>query len=129
MTRTYTFDYSTQYLPSGPIIDIYVYNKANPENVQRLSLLIDSGADATILPIHLLEKIDAPVISMATLRSIDGSRFTTFIYRVSLRIGDHTINRVNVASAEESDRIVLGRDVLNYLVVTLDGPAGATILI
>ena len=129
MTRTYTYDYSTQYSPSAPVVDIYIYNKANPENIQPISLLVDSGADATILPIHLLEKIDAPVISMATLRSIDGSRFSTFIYRVSLRIGDHTINRVNVASAEESDRIVLGRDVLNYLVLTLDGPAGATILV
>ena len=129
MTRTYTFDYNSRFSPSAPFVDIHVYTQINPENSQKVTLLVDSGADSTILPIQLLQEINAPMTRMATIRGIHGIRKSTRLYEVSIRIGDYTINCVEVASSREPDQVVLGRDVLNYLVVTLDGPAGATILV
>lgn len=128
MTNMYTFDYDLQYDPPAPVVEIHVYTKSNPESMETISLLLDSGADATILPIQLLQKIKAPMTRMGILRGIHGVRKKTRLYRISLRIGNNTINRVEAASSETWNQAVLGRDVLNYLVVTLDGPAEVSIL-
>ncbi|MEM7532431.1 MAG: retroviral-like aspartic protease family protein [Chloroflexota bacterium] len=129
MTRAYTFDYDPQHVPSAPFIDIYVYTKSKPEKMQKISLMVDTGADATILPIQLLQQIKAPMTRMGTLTGIHGIRKSTRLYRIALQVGDYTLNRVEVASSEGWSQAVLGRDVLNHLVLTLDGPTGVTILI
>jgi hypothetical protein len=45
------------------------------------------------------------------------------IYLVSLRIGSHLLGAVRVVAGLEGEEIILGRNVLNQLVVTLNGLA------
>ena len=43
-------------------------------------------------------------------------------YLVDMRIGPLTLPSVFVVGDDQGDETILGRDVLNKLVVTLDGP-------
>jgi len=54
----YTFDYNFAYSPSAPFVAIEVGTAATTEGVI-LSAMIDSGADATLLPLPLLRRLRA----------------------------------------------------------------------
>lgn len=60
------------------------------------------------------------------LRDVTESRTVVNIYEVSLRIGPHRFPHLRVAADLHQGMAILGRDVLNHLVVTLDGLANAT---
>ena len=47
-------------------------------------------------------------------------------YVVDLHLGEHHIHAVEVAALPAGDENILGRDVLNHLVVTLNGLVGVT---
>ena len=123
MTRTYTFNYASYDNPPVPVVEAHIFSPDNPELVETVFMIVDTGADAAILPKDIIKKLDVPLIGTATMRGIHGIGTTTAIHHVSIRIGDYTINRVEAASQKNLKQPILGRDVLNYLVMTLDGPA------
>ncbi|MEM7537977.1 MAG: aspartyl protease family protein [Chloroflexota bacterium] len=127
MTRTYTYDYDNlRYFPSAPVLDLHIFSPDMVENVQTVTAMVDTGSDTTVLPIKILEEIGAQMTRMVTLRGIYDGRHSNRLYRVAVRIGDYTINKVEVASSANPNHVVVGRDVVNHLVMTLDGPVGVT---
>ena len=48
------------------------------------------------------------------------------MYLATLHIGSHVLNAVRVVAVHEGSEAILGRNVLQFLVVTLNGPAAAT---
>ena len=129
MSRVFAYDFDTvRFFPPGPVIDVHVSAPDTPENSQTLSILIDTGADASILPINVLQQIQAPLTRMATIRGIHDIGRPTSLYHVAMRIGDYTLDQIEVASTTQPSQVVIGRDVLTYMVVTFDGPAGATLI-
>jgi hypothetical protein len=56
----YSRVYDTSYVPAAPVVGVIVrpYGSAAPET--RVIALVDSGADGTLLPVDLLQKIRAP---------------------------------------------------------------------
>ena len=60
------------------------------------------------------------------MRTITGVRSVVDLYEVSLRIGSHSFPYVRVAADKHNEMMVLGRDILNHLVITLNGLASAT---
>jgi hypothetical protein len=65
-------------------------------------------------------------IDQITMRSITGSRSIIDIYQIRLRLGPHTFPKVRVAADRYNPIMILGRDVLNQMVVVLKGLAAAT---
>lgn len=60
------------------------------------------------------------------MRGVTGTRKRVGIYTVSIQISTHIIHTVHAVASDTGTEAILGRDVLNYLIVTLDGPAGVT---
>ena len=60
------------------------------------------------------------------MRTITGVRNFVDVYEVSLRLGPHTFRKVRVAVEHYNPIMILGRDVLNQMVVVLNGLASAT---
>lgn len=89
---------------------------------QSITGLIDSGADATILPLDILRQIDARRIDVAWARTVTGQRYQVNLYQVHIRIGEFEVPGVEVIANEQTDEVILGRDVLNQLYLILDGP-------
>ncbi len=116
------FRYSHNYYPAAPVVDVTFISAAEQERVGPLLAMVDSGADGTIVPLHYLDEIYAPPTVEMVIRSQWGERRRVLLYLVDVQIADIVLGGIEVVGDEESDEIVLGRDVLNRLRVLLNGP-------
>lgn len=114
---------STTFNPSMPVVPIQVRHQNRTAEV---IALIDSGADATILPINILQLIRARRGDTGHMRGVTGVRKRVGIYTVTSQIDTHITHTVHAVAADVGTEAILGRDVLNHHVVILDGPAGVT---
>jgi predicted aspartyl protease len=111
-----------RYSPSAPIVEVEIGAVTTPDTI-KLVTLIDSGADATLLPAELLRRLHAPRIDARILRTITNERKAVSLYRVWLQVGPYRLPTVRVVGVSMLESPVLGRDVLNHLIVTLNGLA------
>ena len=77
---------------------------------------IDSGADFTIVPLANLQPLNIPILRPATLSSQWPDRRAVNVYEVDLRIGSLFLPAIEVAGDLHSNEIILGCNVLNYLI-------------
>lgn len=107
------------------------FNPAAPEveiglglTKERLDLtlngLIDSGADSTSIPVRFLRQIQARPGERRWLRGVAGGHYQTNLYPVYLQIGAYGFYTAVVADPLYEE-VLIGRDVLNLLIVTLNG--------
>ncbi|HRW08859.1 MAG TPA: hypothetical protein P5121_27335 [Caldilineaceae bacterium] len=121
----HTFTYHNGYTPSAPVVDIEILSPQNPNvSVTVQSALVDSGSDTTLLPINLLKQIHARVIETVNLVDIHGISTRADLYRVVIKIGPHTLRAASAVARTIGSEVIVGRNVLNHLTITLDGPAG-----
>ena len=119
------FDYDAAYEPAMPVCRVTTVAAATNRRVTA-NAIIDTGADATIVPTHMLRRIGARRVFETGLRSQWGERRSVFLYLVDLEINGVTLPAVYVAGDEIGSEVVLCRNALDKLVVTLDGPAKLT---
>jgi clan AA aspartic protease len=82
--------------------------------------LVDTGADATVVPTSVARRLALPLVDRVTVAGVDGRRSTVAVHAASVEVaGLRCLLRV-VALGDEA---LLGRDLLNRLVAHLDGPA------
>ena len=120
----YTFDYDSTYLagPALPIVEFQLRAIGSDEGVL-VSALVDSGADATILPISNLTQAKVEQIGRARMRWGPHLSGNYDVYLATIQIGPHTIFGVRVLADAQDSEAILGRDVLNQLKIILNGPA------
>ena len=116
-----TFAYDTAYDPAIPICSVTISTTEDGREVA-LDAIIDTGADATMIPTGFLRRIGARRVFETGLRSQWGERRSVFLYLVDLAIDDIVLPGVYVVGEEIGDEAVLGRNVLNKLMMNLDGP-------
>ena len=118
----YTYAYNgVDYDPAIPEIEIGL-GIHRTQIALTLSALLDSGADASSVPIEYLREIGARGSEKKWMRGVAGGRYRVTLYPVFVQIGAQGFY-VPVVGDKLNDEILLGRDVLNQLVVTLNGPA------
>lgn len=117
-----TFPYDRDYDPAIPLVD-FIVSYAGEVNV---TALLDTGADATMLPLPVLELIAAPYVRTRRLHGIVGDSRMVNLHRVTIRIASFELPGIRVVALGAGDEPILGRDVLNQLIVTLDGIGGVT---
>ena len=117
-----TFPYNRGYEPSMPVAEITVRGERPIE----LTALIDTGADASILPLPILRSIGARFLEIHQVRDAMGRALPVSLYLVTVEIAGHRMYGIEAIAAETSDEIIIGRDVLNHLIVTFDGIGGET---
>jgi hypothetical protein len=108
--------------PPAPVARVALRDAASGTSVSNVPLLIDTGADVTLLPRAGLERMGISAIAdqQYELIGFDGTR--SFAPVVSLEM-------IFLARAFrgrylliDGDHGILGRDVLNHLVLLLNGP-------
>lgn len=117
------YRYDEAHTPPFPRLPVVI---SVPDRAQSsvLSGLIDTGADATLAPTEYLRAIDAIVLYRAQLRSHWDKLRTVFVCLVDLEVAGHTLPGVEVVEDDLTNDMLLGRNVLNRLLLLLDGPAG-----
>jgi predicted aspartyl protease len=123
MSQILTFEYNETIDPAIPVLEVNVdgYSDRPPYT---LTALIDSGADCTMIPVEVLEAVEASYEDSMRMRGVVGESQIVDRYLVGITIGQLTIPVVQaIANNEEA---IIGRDVLNKLLLTLNGPAHMT---
>ncbi len=123
----YTYDYDLHYLPAMPMVTIQI-GKPDAEANVTFSALVDSGADATMIPIAYLKQVRAVKRQHVFIRTVAGKRAGANLYTISLQFAHYSRMQIDVVGNQETDEAIIGRDILNHLVVTLDGLANAVLV-
>ena len=121
----YTFDYDAAYPygPAMPMVELQIRPVGQTGDKVTLKAIVDSGADATILPIRYLEEAGVDKVGRARMRWGDHIGQAYDVYLAVVEIGSFQVPGVRILADKQRDEPVLGRDVLNHLLVTLNGPA------
>jgi hypothetical protein len=114
--------YTASYFPPAPQIEMRLAIPDESFSVGPLIGFMDTGADATIVPLRypLPKRIQAA--GMKYLRSQWGERRTVAIYWLDVGIGDYRFPNVEIVADNQGDEVIVGRNVLNLLRVLMDGP-------
>lgn len=118
--------YDSFYTPPMPVLHLRLSAPGEAPDDTLLSAIVDTGADATLIPIVYLEQVEAIVSGDAVLRGVLGEVRDIHLYEVDLHIDALRLPDVLVAGDDFGAEAILGRNVLNKLILLLDGPRGET---
>jgi hypothetical protein len=125
MTMVFTFDYDRDFAPSMPVAEIRI-GRPRTEPQMILRAILDSGADATIIPEIYLKQLGARQNEKVWMRGTAYQRRLVDLYTISLQLGDFERRHLLVVGRIDETEVIVGRDVLNQLIVTLNGLAAVT---
>lgn len=118
-----SFNYSRPFDPTMPIVEVSVRAVGTSHPASVVTALVDSGADATILPLSVLQQVGARYVRGRVMRGVTGIPENVDTYLVTIQIGPYVVNGIRAVAYDNNMDPIIGRDVLNNLVVTLDGLA------
>ncbi len=112
----------THFDPPAPVARVTLRAIGGGATVDDVLLLLDTGADVTLLPRTAVERLGVPVLADGSyeLMGFDGAR--SFARAAEL---DMIFQRRSFRGRYllmEGERGIMGRDVLNHWAVLLDGP-------
>jgi len=114
---------ASRYDPPAPVAIVTLRHSANQNSVGDVSLLIDTGADATLLPRWAITRLGiTPQAGVGyELISFDGNRSKADAVDLDMLFLNKAFRGRYLISEDQHG--ILGRDVLAALRLTLDGPA------
>ncbi len=116
------FPYNDDYFPSAPSAEIRLGLPQRSLSVGPLRALVDTGADACIVPRRYVRSLRPKVHDRKFLRSQWGERRPVDTYWLDVGIGDMRLPLIEIVADELADEVIVGRNFLNKLIMTLDGP-------
>lgn len=119
------FPYDEKYDPAMPVVEVVLDGYAGLDS-KAVMAIIDSGADGTMLPIDVLEALGALYQDTVQMRGVLGESERVDRYTVGLKLGAITLHGINSVAIPAGTESVIGRDMLNQLLLTLNGPAFTT---
>ena len=119
--------YSRGYFPPAPILTVRLAVPEEPPRLGPHQALVDTGADGTFVPTAFLEELGAPVVYTTNARPHLGvGRHRVWVYEVDVILDSLRFPGIEVVGDDWGSEIILGRNVLNRLLVLLDGPREMT---
>ena len=113
---------ATHFAPPAPVVRMILRNPHSGASVSDVPLLVDTGADITLLPQPAVEQLGVPLLAGQhyDLMGFDGSKSFAPVVMLDLLFLKHAF-RGRYLLIEE-DRGMMGRDILNHVILLLDGP-------
>lgn len=108
--------------PPAPVAWVTLRNPSSGATVSDLLLLVDTGADITLLPRTAVEQLGVPLLAgqQYELMGFDGSKSFAAVVMLDVLFLKRVF-RGRYLLIEE-DRGILGRDILNHVILLLEGP-------
>jgi predicted aspartyl protease len=114
--------YDRSYYPPAPVVEVQLGPPGEPFALGPIRALVDTGADACVLPSQIVERLGLPVDSQQYLSSPGGVRQHADVYILDVGIAGVRIPGIEVAAVDSYLDAIIGRIVLNKLTIVLDGP-------
>ena len=121
MTALFTYNYNSDYHPAMPMVEVSIGLPMTDTAID-VRGIVDSGADATIIPVRHLLEIGARRSRKAIMRGVAGGEALVDLYAVAIRLGPYRQGFVEAVADTSGDETIIGRDILNHLSVMLNGP-------
>lgn len=111
-----------RFSPPAPCADVMLKDISTGKTIQQVSLLIDSGADITVLPKKAVEAIGVTTDSVSSyeVQGFDGRTSIAYAVKLDLVFLSRTFRGRFLLADDELG--ILGRDVINLVSILLDGP-------
>ncbi|MEW6358366.1 MAG: aspartyl protease family protein [Planctomycetota bacterium] len=108
--------------PPAPVVLVTLRHPHIGATISDVPLLLDTGADVTMLPRAAVERLGVPVLGdqQYELRGFDGSKSFASVVMLDMIFLRRAFRGRYLLTEEEYG--ILGRDILNYVLVLLDGP-------
>ncbi len=108
--------------PPAPIAHVILRNLQNGATVSDVILILDSGSDVTLLPRTMVEQVGAsPLIDQGyELMGFDGSRSLASVVMLDMIFLTRVFRGRYLLI--DTERGILGRDILNHVSLLLNGP-------
>lgn len=106
----------------GPYVTVRI---TSPDSVQEWPGVLDTGSEITIIPQHLVQALNLQPISddIDLYDAVGNKTENAFEYRVDVSFEGFSFPDLMVTSTPYQV-VLIGRDALNAIVATFDGPAG-----
>ena len=114
--------YLTSYFPPIPALTIHLAPVGEALQIGPLTAIVDTSADATLVPLKYLDEIEVPADYPAQLRGPWGGARRVQVYTIDIVISDMRLPGIEIVGDEMGHEVILGRSILNRLVLLLDGP-------
>ena len=113
--------YDFRYDPPAPIALASLKNPSNGMMLLDIPMLLDSGADITLLPHYVVDALGLNIDTQTAieLQGFDGNRSSSGVVEVHLSFESLTFRGNYVLTP--SGMGVVGRDILNLITLTLKG--------
>ena len=111
-----------RFSPPAPLATVALRNSTSGAVWAQVSVLLDTGADVTLLPRECLNRLGLSVdpSQVYELMGFDGNRTTVPAIQLDLVFLDQTFRGRFLLI--DQDQGILGRDILNHLRLLFDGP-------
>ena len=119
-------DYDFSVFPPAPRLEIRLIALPHNAAYGPISAFVDTGADATIVPMDIIRQLRAGAVTLKTVRGYTGGRRSVRTYLVDVEVESLTLPGVEIVGDDAAVEILVGRDVLNKIRLLLDGPAQRT---
>lgn len=115
------FPYNTAFIPPAPALTAEVRN-AQTGQTQTVLAKFDTAADGSIIPDDLVKSLELVAFDEILAIAFDGGLQRCPSYLIDVSLAGRTFTDLEVVSAP-LPYLLLGRDVLNELVVVFHGPS------
>jgi predicted aspartyl protease len=111
--------YDQGFDPPAPVVEVVVYHPQTTGPGVRFQAQLDPGSDISVIPRQALDEIVLPASGEIMTIGYDGVATRTLLYFVILEVGGWLLPPLEIAVMPRD--ALLGRDVLNHFVITLNG--------
>ncbi len=113
---------ASHFAPPAPLARVTLRHVHTGATVTDVELLVDTGADITLLPRTAVERLGvAPLVDQQyALRGFDGNTSVAPVVVLDMIFLRRAFRGRYLLI--EAERGIVGRDILNHVIVLLDGP-------
>lgn len=115
-------DYDANFNPPAPVVRVQIQNPDNGATAE-IRAQVDTGSFMTALPESVVRELNLEPYSRVVAGSVDRQAILLSTFRVTLVVEGHVILRAEIATLDRDDAL-LGRDVLQHFILTLNGKEG-----